>query len=110
MAVDDLIAAVRAASRRCLFGSGLAVLPLSAPADSPPLWALYSTGMRNYDLDPVPSHFLAIFTKDDAGWQELARIDLDAPPAEDTLLVEPLPDYIDPAACSRWPSSPAASG
>ncbi|MBE2232019.1 MAG: DUF333 domain-containing protein [Anaerolinea sp.] len=72
-----------------------AVLPLVAPEGSPPLWALYSTGMRNYELDPVPSHFLAIFTRNDAGWQELARIDLDAPPAEDRYLMEPLPDYID---------------
>lgn len=78
-----------------------AVLPLRAPAGSPPLWALYSTGMRNHDLDPTPSHFVAIFTRDDAGWRELARIDLDASPAEDTLLVEPLPDFIDPAGVQQ---------
>lgn len=73
-----------------------ALLPLSVPEGSPPLWALYSTGMRNFELDPVPSHFLALFTRNDAGWQEVARIDLDAEPTDDTLLMAPLPDFIAP--------------
>lgn len=76
------------------YSDGPALLPLYAPAGSRPLWALYSTGMRNYDLDPAPSHFVAIFTRNDNGWQELARIDLDAQPGADAQLVEPLPDYI----------------
>ncbi len=84
-----------------------AVLPLHTPAGSPPLWALYSTGMRNYELDPVPSHFLAIITRNDSGWQELARIDLDAPPAGDADLVEPLPDYIDPAGVQQVAIEPS---
>ena len=106
--VDDLIAAVLAQLGDDAFmDTGIAVLPLSAPADSPPLWTVYSTGMRNFDLDPVPSHFLAIFTKNDDGWQELARIDLDAPPAEDTLLVEPLPDYIDPTGVQQVAIEPS---
>jgi hypothetical protein len=37
--------------------------------------------MRNYDLDPVPSHFVAVFTRDDAAWRQVARIDLDQQPA-----------------------------
>ena len=92
VAVEDILAHVQLPAEA--YSDSPAVLPLRSPAGSPPQWALYSTGMRSYDLDPVPSHFVAIFTKDDAGWRELARIDLDQRPAEDTLLVEPLPDYI----------------
>ncbi len=93
VAVEEILAQVQLPANA--YSGDLAVLPLSTPADSPPLWVLYSTGMRNFELDPVPSHFVAIYTRDEAGWRELARVDLDAPPAEDTLLVEPLPDYID---------------
>ncbi len=94
VAVEEILAQVQLPANA--YSDGPAVLPLRAPAEGPPLWALYSTGMRNHDLDPVPSHFVAIFTRDDAGWRELARIDLDQMPTEDTLLIEPLPDYIDP--------------
>jgi len=93
VAVEELLALIQLPAGA--FSSDPALLPLRAPAGSPPLWALHSTGMRNYELDPTPSHFVAIFTKDADGWRELARLDLDVMPAEDVLLVEPLPDYID---------------
>jgi hypothetical protein len=52
---------------------GVAVLPLAVPAGQPPLWAVYSRGMRNFDLTPLPNHFVAIYTQADGNWQELAR-------------------------------------
>jgi putative hemolysin len=104
VAVEEILAQVQLPANA--YSGGLAVLPLRAPVDSSPLWVLYSTGMRNYELDPVPSHFLAIFTRNDSGWQEVARIDLDAPPVEDTALVEPLPDYVDPSGVQQVAIAP----
>ncbi len=106
VAVEELLAVIQLPADA--YSDSPAVLPLVTPAGSPPLWVLYSTGMRNYDLDPVPSHFLAIFTKNDQGWQELARIDLDAPPAADEWLVEPLPDYIDPSGVQQVAIEPSS--
>ncbi len=105
VAVEEILAQIQLPADA--YSDSPAVLTLRALAGSPPLWALYSTGMRNYELDPVPSHFVAIFTKDDAGWRELARIDLDQMPAEDTLLVEPLPDYIDPTGVQQVAIEPS---
>ncbi len=73
---------------------GLAVLPLAVPADSQPLWAVYSYGMRNFDLVPPPGHFVAIFTQGPDGWQELSRFDLDMAPIGGDPLVGVGPDFI----------------
>jgi putative hemolysin len=73
---------------------GLEVLPLSVPQGSEPLWAVYSYGMRNYDLAPLPGHFVAIYTQGPGGWQELARFDLDMAPIGGDPLVGVGPDYI----------------
>jgi putative hemolysin len=105
VAVEEILAQIQLPADA--YSDSPAVLPLRTPEDSPPLWALYSTGMRNYELDPVPSHFVAIFTREEAGWRELARVDLDAPPAEDTLLVEPLPDTIDPTGVQQAAIEPS---
>jgi putative hemolysin len=105
VAVEEILAQIQLPAEA--YSAGPAVLPLRSPVASPPLWALYSTGMRNYELDPVPSHFVAIFTKDDDGWHELARVDLDQPPAEDVLLVEPLPDYIDASGVQQVSIDPS---
>lgn len=104
-AVEELLALIQLPAGA--YSGDPALLPLRAPVDSPPLWALYSTGMRNYDLDPVPAHFMAIFTRDEAGWRELARIDLNQPPAGDELLVEPLPDFIDPSGVQQVDIEPS---
>ena len=48
-------------------------MPLAVPAGQPPLWAVYSVGMRNFDLTPLPNHFVAIYTQANGDWQELAR-------------------------------------
>ncbi|MEJ2749265.1 MAG: hypothetical protein P8183_15370, partial [Anaerolineae bacterium] len=74
---DDLLALVQAGLPADAF-NGLAVLPLYAPSSERPLWAVYSTGSRNYDLTPLPSHFLAIYTYENGTWQELARQNLDS--------------------------------
>lgn len=76
---------------------GTAAIALTAPAGSPPLWAAYTTGLRNFDLDPVPGHVVAIFTQGDTGWQELARLDLNATPITGgDQLIDSGPDYVDP--------------
>jgi hypothetical protein len=52
---------------------GVVALPLAVPAGQPPLWAVYSVGMRNFDLTPLPNHFVAIYIQANGNWQELAR-------------------------------------
>jgi hypothetical protein len=53
---------------------GLDVLELNTA--NGPLWAVYSIGFQNFDLDPWPSHFVAIYTGRNDSWQELARLQL----------------------------------
>ena len=55
---------------------GLAVLPLNVPAGEGPLWAVHSAGFHNFDISPLPSHFIAIYTWQNGSWQELARQEL----------------------------------
>ncbi len=55
---------------------GLAVLSLHAPDGERPLWAVHSAGFRNFDLDPLPNHFVTIYTWQNNSWQELARQEL----------------------------------
>ncbi len=80
---NDLLTTIQAGQWSDAF-EGLAVLPLHVPdgeqpalsAPKGPLWAVYSQGFRNFDLDPVPGHFVAIYTWQNNNWQELARQDL----------------------------------
>jgi len=51
------------------------VLPLTVSSGSQPLWAVFSIGMRSF-TDPPQNHFVAIYTRNDAGWQELTRLEL----------------------------------
>jgi hypothetical protein len=51
------------------------VLPLTVSSGSQPLWAVFSIGMRGFG-DPLQNHFIAIYTRSDAGWQELTRLEL----------------------------------
>ena len=69
---DSLVQLVQAGLPAGAF-EGVAVLPLAVPAGQPPLWAVYSVGMRNFDLTPLPNHFVAIYTQANGDWQELAR-------------------------------------
>lgn len=93
---DDLLAQIQAALPAGAF-EGIQVLPLTVPAGSPPLWAVFSTGLRNFQLEPLPNHFLAIYTHSDAGWQELARVNLDEETPDNTAW----PDYLDPAGVTQ---------
>lgn len=94
---DELAKRVQAELPQGAF-EGVAVLPL-ATSSGQPLWAVHSTGLRNFQLDPLPSHFVAIFTYDQAGWQELARVELDTPaPGQDFGAG---PDYLDEEGVSQ---------
>jgi|GEM_PF-1042203 len=48
------------------------VLSLSVTEGGPPLWAGYTQGMGFYE--PEQRHFVAIYTHDGKGWQELDRV------------------------------------
>jgi hypothetical protein len=91
VSTDDLVAALQASLPATAF-EGVSVLPLTAPASWPPLWAAFTYGMRNYDLDPLVSHLVAIYTHGDAGWQELARLNLDQ--ADPSGANSVMPDYL----------------
>jgi hypothetical protein len=55
----------------------VSVLPLEDLVSDLPLWAVHSSGMLNWDLDPLVSHFLAVYTWADSSWIELDRMILD---------------------------------
>ncbi len=90
---EALLATVQSALPPDAF-EGFTVMPLSVPEGSQPLWAVSSYGMRNFDLDPPPGHFVAIFAQDPAGWQELSRFDLDMAPIGGDPLVGAGPDFV----------------
>jgi hypothetical protein len=69
---DSLVQLVQAGLPEGAF-EGVVALPLAVPAGQPPLWAAYSVGMRNFDLTPLPNHFVAIYTHANGDWQELER-------------------------------------
>lgn len=83
---DDLLAIVQAGLPANAF-DGLAVLPLYSLSSVRPLWAVHSAGFRNYDLDPLPNHFLAIYTYENGSWLELAWQNLN--PETETFYASP---------------------
>ena len=85
---DSLVQLVQSGLPQGAF-EGVAVLQLAVPADQPPLWAVYSVGMRNFDLAPLPNHFVAIYTQANGNWQELARQEFSS---DDTTVAAP--DYV----------------
>ncbi|NIO70530.1 MAG: hypothetical protein GTN71_16255 [Anaerolineae bacterium] len=64
-------------------------LPLTVSSGSQPLWAAFSVGMHGFG-DPPQNHFVAIYTRSDAGWQELTRLELGEGPDPEALG----PDYV----------------
>ncbi len=102
---DRLIAEVTALlPAGALATGGLQVLPLVSATDRQ-LWAIHSYGMRNFELDPSPSHFVAIYTYDcdGAAWRQLAWLDLDEPDANGVAV---MPDYIDQTGITQVPMDP----
>lgn len=91
--MDALLQLVQSSLPEAAF-EGLDVLPLTVPNGSQPLWAVYSYGMRNYDLDPVPGHIVAIFAQGPDGWTEISRFDLDVAPIGGDPLIGVGPDII----------------
>jgi hypothetical protein len=69
---DSLVQLVQSGLPEGAF-EGVVALPLAVPAGQPPLWAVYSHGLRNFDLTPLPNHFVAIYTQANGDWRELAR-------------------------------------
>lgn len=53
---------------------GVSVVTLTNTIDEQPLWAAFSYGMRNFD--PQQNHFVAIYSHNEEGWQELGRQEL----------------------------------
>ncbi len=74
---DALIAAIQASLPPDAY-DGLHVFPLNVPDGERPLWVIHSVGFRNFDVEPLPSHFLAIYTVENGDWLELARQNLDS--------------------------------
>ncbi|WP_298815852.1 putative hemolysin [Chloroflexus sp.] len=68
----------------------LAAQPL-ATDDGRQLWVFYSAGMRPFDLDPPPSHFIAVYACADDECQELDRQEL----RQNFDVVDLEPDFID---------------
>lgn len=75
---EDLLAQVQATVPEGAFRGPLVAMPLTVPEGAEPLWAVLSTGMVNYDIEPLPSHFIAIYTLKGDTWEELARLSLDS--------------------------------
>lgn len=91
--IEALLATVQSTVPPDAF-EGFAVLPLTVAANSQPLWAVSSYGLRNFDLNPPPGHFVAIFAQGPAGWQELSRFDLDMATVGGDPLVGVGPDFL----------------
>lgn len=66
---------------------GVYVIPLDTSDGSGSFWAAYSYGIRRFE--PLEQHFVAIFSHDEAGWQEWSRVELEDP------------DYIDGAGVQQ---------
>ncbi|MBI4321527.1 MAG: hypothetical protein HY675_23790 [Chloroflexi bacterium] len=56
---------------------GVEVAPTGSGGDGRPLWVAYTYGLKDYLSGP--SHFVAVYTYDDARWQELGRLELKDP-------------------------------
>mgnify|MGYP001405592036 CR=1 FL=1 len=89
---EDLIAQVKAGLPKEAY-TGLRAMPLMVAQGAPPLWAVISTGRRNFELEPLPSHFLGIYALAGDAWQELARMDLNSDAGG--------PDYVEDERCQQ---------
>ncbi|ACL25081.1 putative hemolysin [Chloroflexus aggregans] len=72
--IGELLALFRANLPANAFND-LAAQPVPT-TDGSQLWIVYSTGMRNFDLNPLVPHTLALYTYTDGRWQERGRTTL----------------------------------
>jgi hypothetical protein len=78
------------------------VLPLATLPDKPSLWAVYSSGMRNFEAKDSPSHFVAIYTQNEGGeWEQLSKLDLSTGDNDVS------PDYLDPKGVQQVQVEPS---
>jgi len=101
LSTDSLVQMVQSGLPQGAF-EGVVALPLAVSAGRPPLWAVYSRGMRNFDLEPLPNHFVAIYTQVDGAWQELARQEF---ASEDQTLMAP--DYMEDGGLAQVQIEPS---
>lgn len=73
--IEDLIAQVQADLPPGAF-EGVQAFPLDWPQDERPLFVVHSAGFRSFDVDPLPDHFVAIYTFANGQWQEVANASL----------------------------------
>ena len=106
---EDLIAQVQAGLPAKAF-DGVRALPLIVAPGAAPLWAVLSTGRHNFDLQPVPSHFVAIYTHGDQGWRELARLDLNTSDGGPDFVDEAFSRQVDLGASRIWLEISGVSG
>jgi len=98
--VEDLRAQLLAETGNAY--DSISILPLEPAPGMPPVWAGYSSGIINFDLDPAPAHFVAIYTWD-GGWRELARFTFPSV----SEMIEPVPpDIIAADSIEQVPISP----
>ncbi len=87
---DTLIMAAAATAPEGAY-EGVGVRALASLDSRRPLWVAYSFGMRNFNFDPLPSHFVAIYTRSAENWLEIARLELDS---ADPTMQSIGPDYL----------------
>ncbi len=68
--------------------AGVRAFKLDTGGKQPALWTVYTYGMRSFD--PQQDHIVAIYTNDQSGWHELARLVLNS----NGSTAEPAPDYL----------------
>lgn len=90
IATDDLVASLQSElPENAYMDGGVAVKPLNGLDEKTPLWMAYSYGMRNWDLETPPSHFVAIYTNADGQWQELSRLNINEVAESSTNVIAP---------------------
>ncbi len=98
---EDLIAQVTASLPKDAF-AGIRAVPLRVAEGAQPLWAVMSTGQLNFELQPLPSHFLAIYTLTGAAWKELAHLDLSIDQGGPTFVEEGACQQVDLEPSHVW--------
>ena len=98
ISIDDLIANLQAEFPEKAF-EGLKGMPVTGLESNRTYWVVFSYGLKNYNLDPLVDHFVAIYIENGTGWQELGRLTLttnfEAEP------VDPGADYVAEGAVSQ---------